>query len=144
MSNVDFLGLHASAAGFRIMVLANRLGCTDERERALHDWLERQLAEFIGFARAALAAERRFILNTDPGKAQALGEDVWYYEETFIPYWCEGAFDLRDRVPVEMQALHGILDRIDQELGIFVTARNLILPGDPRPVYPDWFDEDED
>lgn len=58
MRNIDFLKLYADAAGLRIMVLANRLACETDRERALHDWVEQHLARFIAFTRSALEAER--------------------------------------------------------------------------------------
>lgn len=58
MSELNFLKMYADAAALRIDVLVNRLDCNTALERALHDYLENFLAQFITYTREALAAER--------------------------------------------------------------------------------------
>ncbi|WP_454858544.1 hypothetical protein [Rhizobium binxianense] len=84
MSDIDFLMLHARFAGFRIMVMANRVGCSSALGLKAHDSLIVQLDKLAGMMRAGLAAERRILLNTDPAKNDDLGEELWYCERNYI------------------------------------------------------------
>ena len=119
MRNINFLTLHADAAGLRIMVLANRLASTTETERLLHDWVEQHLARFIRFTRKALAAERRVLLNNDPQQDADLGEELYNYQATYRDFWCEeDGYDLLDYVPLEMVEFRALLgvpeDKLDR------------------------------
>ncbi|APO70148.1 hypothetical protein IE4872_PC00117 (plasmid) [Rhizobium gallicum] len=89
MSDLDFLKLYADAATLRIDVLVSHLECSTALERALQDYLENFLSQFIAYTRSALAAERRFIFNTDPARVAELGEDRWNHRENYGLYWCE-------------------------------------------------------
>ena len=133
MRNIDFLKLYADAAGLRMLVLANRLTCETERERALHDWVAQHLAKFITFTRSALEADRRFRTNTDPAKAEDLGEICYNYRYNYENYWREeGDCDLWDVVPMEMVAFRNILSEIHRNLKIFLSRWGLILPNEEQ------------
>ena len=129
MRNINFLTLHADAAGLRIMVLANRLASTTETERLLHDWVEQHLARFIRFTRKALAAERRVLLNNDPQQDADLGEELYNYQATYQDFWCEeDGYDLLDYVPLEMVEFRALLGTIYRCLRIEFPSWGLILP----------------
>ena len=129
MDKIDFLKLYANAAGLRIMLLANRLDCRSDRERALHDWVETHLSRFIAFTRGALAAESRFRLNTDPAKAADLDEDRFNYIQTYRDFWQEeDGHDLWDLVPPDMGAFRSILRDIRRDLKIVIPGWGLVLP----------------
>jgi hypothetical protein len=131
MDKIDFLKLYADAAGLRIMLLANRLDCGCDRERALHDWVETHLSRFIAFTRGALAAERRFKLNTDPAKVDDLGEGRFNYIQTYRDFWQEeDGYDLWNYVPPETDAFLYILRDIRRDLKIELPGYGLVLPGD--------------
>ncbi|WP_047462332.1 hypothetical protein [Rhizobium rhizogenes] len=135
MPDIDFLKLNADAAGLRIIVLANQLGCESDRERALHDWVEKLLTNFIAFTQSALEAERRLVLNTDPTKVAEIGEDLCNHRDNYQDYWCEeGDSDLWNFVPYGMAEFRNILSRIHRDLRIFLTAWGLELHKDERPV----------
>ncbi|MNE38146.1 hypothetical protein D3C80_1320310 [compost metagenome] len=142
MSELNFLKMYADAVALRIDVLVNRLACNTALERALHDYLENFLSQFITYTREALAAERRFILNTDPAKKVAeLDEDFGNHRENYEYYWREPkGSDLWDHVPAEMKEFRLLLSRIERTLGIPVDAIGLELP----PVERDPDDMDEE
>ncbi|WLS01028.1 hypothetical protein [Shinella sumterensis] len=151
MRDINFLRLYADASGLRIMLMANRLTCATDRERTLHDWVERILAEFIAFTRSALEAERRVAFNLDPEQIADLGEDLHNHHANYEYYWCEeGGYDLWDVVPLEMKEFRGILGQIHRSLRIFLSAWDLVLPAeDPLmevspPGERDPSDEDEE
>lgn len=50
--------LYAKLSGFRLVVLANRIGCDSEFSRALHDRLIKGLEAAIGCVRIIMALER--------------------------------------------------------------------------------------
>lgn len=89
MSDIDFLNLAATFSGFRIMVLANRLGCTNDLARNAHDRLARALAKLNEDMRKGLAAERDLLLNTDPNRCDDLGETLWCCERNFDELRCD-------------------------------------------------------
>lgn len=74
MSDIGFLDLYAKFAGFRVMVLANRLGCTNDLARNAHDRLAQNLAELRALMRSGLAVKRAVLLNTDPARHDDPGE----------------------------------------------------------------------
>lgn len=51
--------------GFRLIVLANRIGCTDDFSRALHDRLADGLAAAMAQARSIMALERELASEPD-------------------------------------------------------------------------------
>lgn len=135
MSELNFLKMYADAAALRIDVLVNRLDCNTALERALHDYLENFLAQFITYTREALAAERRFILNTDPAKVAELDEDFGNHRENYEYYWREPkGSDLWDHVPCEMKEFRLLLGRIERKLGIPIDAIGLELPQQEYPT----------
>ncbi len=137
MSDIDFLKLYADAAALRIDVLVSRLACKTDLEKAFHDYLENFLAQFITYTRSALAAERRFALNTDPAKVDELGEDRWNHRENYCYYWCETrGNDLWDYVPPEMMGFRRILGQIHRMLGISIDGMGLELPEECGPGKP--------
>jgi hypothetical protein len=66
MSN-DWYYVHQLAvlAGFRLIVLANRIGCSDDFSRALHDRLADELACATARVRSIMALERQLASETD-------------------------------------------------------------------------------
>ncbi|MDX3925910.1 MAG: hypothetical protein QHC90_08915 [Shinella sp.] len=135
MSELNFLKMYADAAALRIDVLVNRLDCNTALERALHDYLENFLAQFITYTREGLAAERRFVLNTDPAKVAELDEDFGNHRENYEYYWREpkGA-GLWEYVPFEMKEFRLLLGEIERKLGILIDAIGLELPQEEHPV----------
>ena len=90
MSDFHYVELHAKFAGFRIMVLANRLACTDAFSRAAHDKLVEKLDELIALARNTVAAENKLaLLNPDSPEADDLGEMIWGVGQDLTYNWCE-------------------------------------------------------
>jgi hypothetical protein len=149
MRKIDFLALYANASGLRILVLANRLGCKTDRERALHDWVATDLARFITFTRSALVAERAFLTNTDPTKIDDLGEDFYNFRYNYENHWREeDGCDVWDLVPPEMAELRTILGEIHRSLKIYISGWGLVLPKDPAAPASDRDgaadDEDDD
>lgn len=89
MSDFYDLNLYAKFAGFRVLVLANRLGCSDDFSRAAHDRLAAKLQELVDHMRQKMAAERTLALNPETAEADDLGELVWALGQDFIYYWKE-------------------------------------------------------
>ncbi|UWU26014.1 hypothetical protein N2601_32315 (plasmid) [Rhizobium sp. CB3060] len=148
MSDIDFLKLYADAAALRIDVLVSRLECNTALEKALHDYLENFLAQFINYTREALAAERRFVRNTDPTKLAELDENFGNHRENYEYYWCETrGNDLWDYVPLQMAGFRRILRAIHRKLGISIDGMDLDIPeewGLLRPVDYNQVDLDPD
>lgn len=134
MRNTDFLKLYADASGLRLVLLANRLHCEDEIERLLHDWVEQRLSRFIAFTREALAAERRFLANSDPAQDTNLAEDLYQYRLTYKADWCcETDCSIDDLASPEMVEFDGILRQIYRHLRISIPTYGLTLPVDNFP-----------
>lgn len=89
MSDFYYVELYAKFAGFRIMVLANRLGCADDYGRAAHDKLVDKLDQLIQLARETIAAQRELALNPDGPEALDHGENVWGAGQELTYYWRE-------------------------------------------------------
>lgn len=89
MSDFTYVDLYAKFAGFRIMVLANRLACNDDFSRAAHDRLVARLDQLIDLARETLAAQRALALNPDSPEAEDHGEYVWGAGQELTYYWRE-------------------------------------------------------
>jgi len=83
MSDFNHLHLYATFSGFRVMVLANRLGCENDLSRATHDRLVSHLETLINQMHRAMAAERDLALNPDADRDD-LGELIWAIDQTFI------------------------------------------------------------
>ncbi|MFC3722018.1 hypothetical protein [Neoaquamicrobium sediminum] len=89
MSDFYYTKLHAKFAGFRIMVLANRLACNDDLSRVAHDTLVGKLDELIDLARATVAAECKLAQNPDSPEAEDLGEQIWAAGQDLTYLWRE-------------------------------------------------------
>lgn len=103
MSDIDFLNLFAKFSGFRVLVLANRLGCTNDLARRAHDRLVQELRQLSDDMRWSLKAQHRLLLNTDPAKSDDLAEWLWNCECKFNEFWCdpEGNDLLENRIYVD-------------------------------------------
>lgn len=65
MTSDQNLMLYAELAGFRLMVLAERLGCDDAFRRELHDRLLEGLDAAIARVQVMMALERRVLTGED-------------------------------------------------------------------------------
>ena len=74
MANND-INLFAQLSGFRVLVLANRLGCDSDLARSVHHKLASVLAEMIEDLRKVIIAERNYDDRSEP--------DYWDYADEF-------------------------------------------------------------
>jgi len=97
MSDFNYVNLYAKFAGFRIMVLANRLACNDDFSRASHDTLLGKLDALITLALGTIAAERKLASNPHGPDAEDLGEQIWAAGQDLTHIWREpDGIDLLD------------------------------------------------
>ena len=89
MSDFYYAELYAKFAGFRILVLANRLACNDDFSRGAHDKLVSRLDRLIVLMRRTIAAERELALNPDGPDADDLGEAIWCTGQQLTDYWSD-------------------------------------------------------
>ncbi|ELT51210.1 hypothetical protein [Brucella intermedia] len=89
MSDFNYVNLYAKVAGFRIMVMANRIACTDNFSRAAHDTLVGKLDELIKLARETIAAQCKLALHPDSPEADDLGEQIWGSGQDLTYNWRE-------------------------------------------------------
>ncbi|WLS01392.1 hypothetical protein [Shinella sumterensis] len=103
MSDFHYVELYAKFAGFRIMVMANRLACGDDLSRAVHDTLIDKLDRLIALTRGVVAAERELALNPESPKADDLGEAIWAAGHELTDNWgdADGNDLLRNDVYVD-------------------------------------------
>lgn len=103
MSDFTYVELYAKYAGFRIMILANRLACDDDFSRAAHDTLIEKLEQLIALTRRAIAAERQLAVNPDGPDADDLGEVIWEAGRALTDYWGdpEGTDLLRNDIYID-------------------------------------------
>ncbi|WP_266064780.1 hypothetical protein [Brucella intermedia] len=73
-----YIQQYATLAGFRLLVLANRFGSTDEFSRTLHDELIAGLEGVISMARSILSMTRELASDGDP---EGLISDHLAYEQ---------------------------------------------------------------
>lgn len=76
-----YIQQYATLAGFRLLVLANRVGCTDELSRALHDKLIAGLEGVISTASSILSMTRELALEGDP--EGFISDHLRYEQERF-------------------------------------------------------------
>jgi len=89
MSDFHYVELYAKFAGFRIMVLANRLACDDDFSRGAHDRLVAKLDQLVDLARGTLAAQHALAVNPDGPDADDLGEQIWATGQDLTYNWRE-------------------------------------------------------
>lgn len=103
MSDFNYVELRAKFAGFRVLVLANRLACVDELSRAAYDTLGEKLDELVALARRAVAAECKLVLKPYGPEADDLGEDIWGIGQDLTYGWgdTEGTDLLRNDIHID-------------------------------------------
>ena len=104
MSDIDYLTLFTRFCGFKLVVMANRLGCDNHLARCAHDRLVAKLCQLIELMREALAAERETALDEASTRYQTACEDLFWIEAEFANRW------LSDRP-------HPLLDDLIIDLG---------------------------
>jgi hypothetical protein len=81
MFDNDYLELFTQLSGFKVLVLANRLGCDNDLARRAHDQLLTELAKLIHMTRQVLAAQRNMVLGeTTEDCLNATEDRVWIGE----------------------------------------------------------------
>ncbi|PDT26721.1 hypothetical protein CO660_26710 [Rhizobium sp. L9] len=93
MTTVQNLTLYTRLAGFRLVVLANRLGCDSDFSRALHDRLVDGLDAAIARIQAIAALERMLLAGDD--------ELTAYRLEGEIAIFARFAIDLVDDLEID-------------------------------------------
>ncbi len=103
MSDFNYIELYAQFAGFRVLVLANRLACDDDFSHAAHDKLLAMLDQLIALAQRAVAAERKLALNPEGPEAADLGEEIWGIGQDLSYGWGdpEGTDLLRNDIRID-------------------------------------------
>lgn len=81
------LMLVAQLSGFRILVLANRLGCDTEPARSVHDTLAAKLAKMIDAQRKILAAERARVAARGTADEEDAFYDLHHYQTAWYETW---------------------------------------------------------
>lgn len=90
------LMLVAQLSGFRILVLANRLGCDTELARTLHDRLATKLAEMIEAQRRILVADRVLVTARGTADEEDAFYDLHHYQTAWYETWLIEAVALLD------------------------------------------------
>ncbi|MFC3721888.1 hypothetical protein [Neoaquamicrobium sediminum] len=101
MSDCSYTLLFAKLSGFRVLVLANRLGCDNDLARQAHDALVRHLDRLIGLLRQESNAHLALARNTDPAQAEDLDEDLHHARCLIDDFIHEGRHALLDFVDVD-------------------------------------------
>lgn len=81
--------LYAILEGFRIQVLANRLGCTTEFSRSVHNKLLDHMEYLTADLAKARAAQSALDLNRDQAATSDLAETLYICNSRFAEYWCD-------------------------------------------------------
>ncbi len=81
------LMLVAQLSGFRILVLANRLGCDTEPARSVHDTHAAKLAKMIDAQRKILAAERARVAARGTEDEEDAFYDLHHYQTAYYETW---------------------------------------------------------
>lgn len=90
MSDIDYLTLFTRFCGFKLVAIANRLGCDNILARCAHDRLVAKLCQLIALMREALAAERDTALGEASARYQTACEDLFWIEAEFAHRWLSG------------------------------------------------------
>ncbi|MBX9841818.1 MAG: hypothetical protein K2Z80_08425 [Xanthobacteraceae bacterium] len=90
MSDLDHLTLFTQFSGFKVVVLANRLGCDNGVARTAHDRLIAKLGDLRELMRDALAAERNLLLDESSQRYRDAVEDLYWIAEEFAHRWLAG------------------------------------------------------
>ena len=110
MSDIDHLSLLASFSGFKVRVLANRLGCDSGLARTAHDRLIAKLGDLISLMREGLSAERDLLLDETSERYQHAAEQIYWIAEEFAHRWlADGRIPLLDDLIIDW-ATREILD----------------------------------
>lgn len=81
------LMLVAQLSGFRILVLANRLGCDTELARTVHDTLAAKLAKMIEAQRKILAADQARVAARGTEDEEDAFYDLHHYQTAWYETW---------------------------------------------------------
>lgn len=87
MSDIDYLTLFTRFCGFKIVVMANRLGCDNALARCAHDRLLGNIDQLVALMRDALAAERCMVLDETSARYRTAAEDLYWIEAEFENRW---------------------------------------------------------
>ncbi|MDI6028971.1 hypothetical protein QBK99_22620 [Corticibacterium sp. UT-5YL-CI-8] len=95
------LMLVAQLSGFRILVLANRLGCDTEPARSVHDTLAAKLAKMIDAQRKILSAERARVAARGTEDEEDAFYDLHHYQTAYYATWLVEPIALLDEYLVD-------------------------------------------
>jgi hypothetical protein len=95
------LMLIAQLSGFRIQVLANRLGCDTELACTVHDTLAAKLAKMIDAQRKILAAERTLLAARRTSDEEDTFFDLHHYRTAYYETWLVEPVALLDEYLVD-------------------------------------------
>lgn len=90
MSDLGHLTLFTQFSGFKVVVLANRLGCDNGVARTAHDRLIAKLEDLIALMRDGLAAERNLLLDESSDRYRNSVFDLYCIAEEFAHRWLAG------------------------------------------------------
>ncbi len=113
MSDRNLTLLFAQLSGFRVVVLANRLGCDNDLARRAHDALLKELNTVIGFLRQEADAALALVRNPDPAEVVDLMEYRYDAQRSLEDYLCDGPHPLLDYVHID----HATNEWFDDEAG---------------------------
>lgn len=95
------LMLVAQLAGFRINVLANRLGCDTDLARTVHDKLAEVLAAMIEAQRKIVTAERVLAATRGTSDEEDAFFDLHHYRTAYYETWLLETVTLLDEYLVD-------------------------------------------
>ncbi|WP_137114127.1 hypothetical protein [Mesorhizobium sp. GR13] len=93
--------LVAQLSGFRIQVLANRLGCNSDLARSVHDKLAEIIAGMIEGQRKILAAERALLAARRTSDEEDAFFDLHHYRTAYYETWLVETVALLDEYLVD-------------------------------------------
>lgn len=91
----------ADLSGFRVLVLANRLGCDNDIARQVHDKLAGVLAGMIEAQRNILAAERVLAAARGTSGEEDAFYELHHYHTSYYETWLDEAVALLDAYLVD-------------------------------------------
>ena len=95
------LMLVAQLSGFRILVLANRLGCNTDLARSVHDTLAAKLARMIDAQRNILAANWARVAARGTEDEEDAFYDLHHYQTAYYETWLVEPIALLDEYLVD-------------------------------------------
>lgn len=103
MFDRNYTLLFAQLSGFRIVVLANRLGCDNDLAMRAHDALIKHLDTVIGLLREERETDITLARNDDPAKTADMDEDRYIARLKIEDFLLDEPHPLLDHVAIDYE-----------------------------------------